>query len=78
MSTLSTSATHEYYDELANALPSPVSDKVEHRERRLSTAIGASAFLFVHGCIDEPRSYVANFVRERFSVRACRRHRQWA
>jgi hypothetical protein len=39
MSNLSTLAVHEYYDELAKALPPPVSDKLEHRERRLSTAI---------------------------------------
>jgi hypothetical protein len=39
MSYLSTFAICEYYDELANALPPPVSDKPEHRERRLTTAI---------------------------------------
>ena len=41
MSTLSTPATHEYYDELAESLPPPVSDKPEHRQRRLGTAIEA-------------------------------------
>ena len=41
MSTLSTSATLEYYDELAKSLPPPIPDDPEHRERRLSTAIEA-------------------------------------
>jgi hypothetical protein len=41
MSNLSTPATLEYYTELANSLPPPVSDEPEHRERRLSTAIEA-------------------------------------
>ena len=41
MSTLSTPATHEYYDELAKSLPAPVSDDPELRHRRLSTAIEA-------------------------------------
>jgi hypothetical protein len=41
MSTLATLATHEYYDELAKSLPPPVSNKPEHRERRLVTAIDA-------------------------------------
>ena len=41
MSTLSTPATLEYYDELARALPAPIPDKPEHRQRRLGTAIEA-------------------------------------
>jgi hypothetical protein len=41
MSVLATPAIHEYYTELANALPPPISDKPEHRERRLATAIDA-------------------------------------
>jgi hypothetical protein len=41
MSSLSTSATLEYYDDLAKALPSPIPDTPELRHRRLSTAIEA-------------------------------------
>ncbi len=39
MSALSAVARHEYYVELGNSLPPPVTDKPEHRERRLTTAI---------------------------------------
>ncbi len=39
MSTLSAVAKHEYYVELGNALPPPVLDQPEYRERRLQTAI---------------------------------------
>ncbi len=39
MSTLSAIARHEYYVELGNALPPPVSGNPEHRENRLKTAI---------------------------------------
>jgi hypothetical protein len=39
MSNLSTSATLEYYDELAKSLPPPIPEDPELRERRLSTAI---------------------------------------
>jgi hypothetical protein len=41
MSDLLTMCRHEYYSELTNALPPPVSDELEHRERRLTTAIEA-------------------------------------
>jgi hypothetical protein len=39
MSYLSTLAIQEYHDELANALPPPVTNKPEHRERRLTVAV---------------------------------------
>jgi hypothetical protein len=38
---LHTNSRHEYYTELTNSLPPPVSDGLEHRERRLGTAIDA-------------------------------------
>jgi hypothetical protein len=41
MSVLSTTARREYYAELGNALPPPVSDKPEYRERRVTTAVEA-------------------------------------
>jgi hypothetical protein len=41
MSTLSTTARNEYYVELGKALPPPVIDKPEYRERRVTTAIEA-------------------------------------
>ncbi len=39
MSVLSTTARKEYYMELADALPPPVIDKLEYRERRLIAAV---------------------------------------
>jgi hypothetical protein len=39
MSTLSTTGRHEYYAELGSALPPPVIDKPEYRERRITTAV---------------------------------------
>ena len=41
MSTLATPAVLEYYEDLARALPAPIPDKPEHRQRRLGTAIEA-------------------------------------
>jgi hypothetical protein len=41
MSALSTTARREYCAELANALPPPVLDKPEYRERRIITAVEA-------------------------------------
>jgi hypothetical protein len=41
MSALSTTARHEYYAELGNALPPPVQDKPEYRQRRITTAVEA-------------------------------------
>jgi hypothetical protein len=41
MSDLLTICRQEYYSELTNSLPPPVSDTPEHRERRLTTAIKA-------------------------------------
>ena len=39
MSALSATARQEYYTELGNALPPPVLDKLEYRERRLIAAV---------------------------------------
>ena len=39
MSALSAVARQEYYVELGNALPPPLIDKPEHRQRRLTAAI---------------------------------------
>jgi hypothetical protein len=41
MSVLSTTARQEYFTEIADSLPLPVLDKLEHRERRLTTAVEA-------------------------------------
>ncbi|HEY3846351.1 MAG TPA: hypothetical protein VGL95_04485 [Acetobacteraceae bacterium] len=41
MPALSAVARHEYYAELGNALPPPVQDKPEYRQRRITTAVEA-------------------------------------
>lgn len=41
MPTLSANCRHEYYDELGNSLPPPVSDTRERHQRRMSAAIEA-------------------------------------
>jgi hypothetical protein len=41
MPSLSAVARHEYYTELGNALPPPITDTPEYRQRRLTTAVEA-------------------------------------